>query len=270
MPETTDATALLRQPDQPQTVALDVFTIRVPIGDPALDDSLWSDVDEQRFPAAVRKRLAANGIRAGVVSSQWPARLQSALKLDEAAAPTANEPNIEITVSDFEQQAKVRHRIVNMPSGRRAQLICLGEKARPAELPLFIRDDEGAVVGRTYRKACGMLVVRAVPQGDRSIKLELTPEVEHGDPTRRVEPGDGMLRVEFSPAHDRFDALKMDSNLALGQMLVITCMDDRPGTLGHHYFTETNADRVLQKLMLIRLSQSDYDDLFGVAIPSGE
>ena len=62
----------------------------------------------------------------------------------------------------------------------------------------------------------------------------------------------------------------MDSNLALGQMLVITCMDDRPGTLGHHYFSETSTDRVLQKLMLIRLSQSDFDDLFGVAIPSSD
>ncbi|HEX3870677.1 MAG TPA: hypothetical protein VHV77_09585, partial [Pirellulales bacterium] len=232
VPSRSETASLLAAPPTPQTVSLDLFTIRVAMDEAALDESIWSDVDELEFPLELRRRLASNGIRAGVVGSDWPARVQSLLKLEPPpAASTPSEGSIEIHVSDFEHQAPVRHRVLQVPGGRKAQILCVGEQTRIADLSLLLRDDDGVVTGRTYRKAMGMLVVRAFPQGDRRVKLDLLPEVEHGDPQRRFEPGDGMLRVEFAPQHDRFDSLRMEANLSVGQMLVVTCQTDRPGSL---------------------------------------
>jgi hypothetical protein len=270
VPQRNDA-AMLMSPTAPQTVSLDLFTLRVAADEAALDESIWTEVDELQFPAELRRRLAANGIRAGVVDAAWAARVQSLLKLDEqAAAPPLEAEGTQIQVTDFEQQPPVRHRVLQIPGGRRAQVLCVGERTRVPELALLVRGDDGEVHGRTYRKAMGMFVIRAFPEGDRRVRLQLTPEVEHGEPQRRFEPGDGMLRVEFSPAHERFESLALESTLSIGQMLVLTCMSDRPGSLGHHYFTEKSSDRVMQKMLLVRLSDSGYDDLFTLEAPPSE
>ena len=44
-------------------------------------------------------------------------------------------------------------------------------------------------------------------------------------------------------------------------MLVLTSLPNRQGSLGHHFFTETNG-RLEQKLLIIRLSQTQHDGLF--------
>ena len=56
--------------------------------------------------------------------------------------------------------------------------------------------------------------------------------------------------------------------LSPGQILVITCLPERPGSLGYQYFTEQMPDNVVQKLLLIRLAQTRYDDLFVTEAPS--
>jgi hypothetical protein len=116
----------------------------------------------------------------------------------------------------------------------------------------------------------GLLLARAFPEGDGRVRLEVLPEIEHGDPQRRFEPGDGMMRVEFGPARERFDTLRLEAVLSPGQTLLLTCVADRPGTLGHHFFTENASDRVVQKLVLVRLAAANYDDLFSPDTPAAE
>ena len=43
-------------------------------------------------------------------------------------------------------------------------------------------------------------------------------------------------------------------------------MPNRPGSLGHHFFTERQ-DRPEQKLLIIRLSQTQHDGLFNPPEP---
>ena len=45
-------------------------------------------------------------------------------------------------------------------------------------------------------------------------------------------------------------------------MLVLTCLPDRPGSLGHRFFTHECAGQAEQKLLVIRLSQTQHDGLF--------
>jgi hypothetical protein len=45
-------------------------------------------------------------------------------------------------------------------------------------------------------------------------------------------------------------------------MLLVTSLPDRPGTLGNYFFTEQKDGQSQQKLVVIRLAESRYSDLF--------
>ena len=56
------------------------------------------------------------------------------------------------------------------------------------------------------------------------------------------------------------------ATLPPGAMLVLGSLSSRPGSLGHHFFTE-NDGRLEQKLLVVRLAQTQHDDLFDPAEP---
>ena len=61
----------------PDSVMLDIFFIRFPFGDPAVNEKLWEEIDEQQFSPDLRDRLARNGFRAGLVNGQTPSSCQN-------------------------------------------------------------------------------------------------------------------------------------------------------------------------------------------------
>jgi len=63
------------------SVVLEMFFVRFPFGDPAANDTLWKEIDEQHFSAEVRGRLSRNGFRAGMISGNLPAELSNLLEL---------------------------------------------------------------------------------------------------------------------------------------------------------------------------------------------
>lgn len=245
----------------PTSVLLDIFTVRVPPDDPDLREALWAEVDEQQFSSDTRRRWAANGLRAGVLGTQPPARLERLLRLTEASEKSA-EPTNETRVDNFEHEPPVRRKLQQIQGGRKLQITLVGEGERLPSLAVLLRSDEGSVSGRTYHKVLGQLQVTAVPEGDGRARLEIVPELEHGEPQRRFEPGEGSLRVEVRPDRMLFESLHLESRLSPGQFLLLSCVPDRPGTLGHQLFTEKRGERTVQKLVLIRLAHSQYDDLF--------
>ena len=44
-------------------------------------------------------------------------------------------------------------------------------------------------------------------------------------------------------------------------MLIVSSLPNRPGSLGH-YFLTTNDGRLEQRLLIVRLSQTQHDGLF--------
>jgi hypothetical protein len=44
-------------------------------------------------------------------------------------------------------------------------------------------------------------------------------------------------------------------------MIVVSCLPERPGSLGHRFLTEVRSGQKEQKLLVIRLSQTQHDDL---------
>ena len=45
-------------------------------------------------------------------------------------------------------------------------------------------------------------------------------------------------------------------------MLLITGLPNRAGSLGYDFFTESKSGRLDQKLLVIRVAQTKYNDLF--------
>jgi hypothetical protein len=209
----------------------------------------------------VRRRLLANGFRAGVLGTQLPASLLG--KLDQPDAPSVTDQKTgETVVTDLEREPRVTRRAVQVRGGRRSKIITCGERERLTELSVFLRTDDDSVAGHTYAKVLGMLEVRAFPLGDSRVRLESIPVIEHGDQQRRYETREGILNVEFGARREAFEMLKFEPCLAPGQSLLLGCLADRPGTLAYQCLTESKSDGTWQKFVIVRLAQSQFDDLF--------
>jgi hypothetical protein len=248
----------------PDSVTLEIFFVRFPMGDAEMNGPLWTMIDEQHLAADLRRKLAANGFRVGVISNGLPEPLE---KLLNVPAETPLKPGEE-TLVDLQNDSRVRRRLLQIRGGRRSNIIATGEREPHAELHVLVRGDDDQVTGRTYKQVKGQFAMKAFPQGEGRVRFELIPEIEHGDPQRRFLPGDGMLKVEFGPAREVLDNLRIEATLVPGQMLVIGSLPDRPGSLGHQFFTEQMSGPIEQKFVVIRLTQSKYDDLFSAEPPA--
>jgi hypothetical protein len=239
-------------------VQLEIISVRFPLSDDQLNGPMWDDIDEQQLPLPVRRALAENGFRAGVVSGQLPAALAKKLAAAEKRPTSVTE-----AAARLEKTSPVSRQQMQLHSGWKGEIIA--SNIYP-EVPLLM-SEQGHVSGHTYRQAQGILAAKAEALGDRRVMLHLTPELHYGEPQQTWISEDGRLLPQSGKPKHVFQRLAFDTTLAPNQMLVLTTLPDRPGTLGHYFFSEpqANADEAQQKLIVIRLAQSRYDDLFSPA-----
>ncbi len=237
------------------SVVLEILRVHVPCDDPALGSSLWEEIDEQHFSTELRRKLQRNGFRVGLVGSPIPETLARLLELEDNPPPTGEAT--EIDLADMECQTKVQRRRIQIRAGRRAEIVTSGVRE---ELPVLLWDS-GQLNGQTYAKAQTLLSMKAFPKDDGRVRLELLPELYHDESRQRWVGGQGTLRLQAGRPSRTFDQLAISAVLSPGAMLLITAAPDRPGSLGHHFFTEAQSNPQ-QKLLIIRLAQTQHDDLF--------
>ena len=238
----------------PDSCALDIFFIRFPFNDPQVNGLMWREIDEQHFPAQLRQRLVRNGFRVGLVSGQMPIALSKLMELGDKPAASGELPATEPT--EFADQPRVLRRHLQLPAGRRSEIVTSGVYDR---LPVLICE-AGQLGGQTYHQAQTLLALRTFPQDDGRVRLELMPELHHGEPSGRWVGNQAMMRLETQRPRRVFDEMAVSATLSPGAMLVISSLPQRPGSLGHHFFTE-DGERLEQKLLVIRLSQTQHDEL---------
>lgn len=239
----------------PDSVVLEVFRVRFPFGDPEANVDLWQEVDEQHVPADVRRRLARNGFRVGLLGGQVPIPLSRLLELKEKPAPTGQ--GTEVRVAQLEDRPAVERAHITVRAGARAEVVVSGEYEKLAAL---VVGESGELGGQTYEHAQGVLAVRPFPLPDGRVRLELVPEVHHGSPRPRWVGKQGMWRIETGRPRRVFDDLALEATLAPGSMLVLSSLPNRPGSLGHYFLTEDQG-QLTQKLILVRLCQTQHDDV---------
>ena len=246
----------------PDSVALDIFFVRFPFGKEEINGPLWDEIDEQHFPPEVRRRLLENGFRVGVVAGQLPMGLSQLLELKDKPAPDGRPQ--ETNLADLEAEPRVVRRYLQLRANQRSEIIA---SEIYEQLPV-LTCESGDVCGQTYPKAQGVLIVKTRPERDGRVRLELVPELQYGDVKQRYAGNHGAVRLETGRSRRDFDNLALAANLAPGDTLVLGSLPNRTGSLGHHFFTHESTGKLEQKLLVIRLGQTQHDELFNQQPPA--
>jgi hypothetical protein len=223
-----------------------------PLNDPVLNQVIWRVADEQAVPDDLRRRLAANGVRIGLISTALPGEVSEILL---APPPHQVEPIV-----------------VNLPSGESQELRA---SAAAKSLNLLINTD-GHVRGHDYTDAHGILRLTATHNPSGGVALRLVPELHHGPVLHRYTADATsnpfavqQFLIKDGQQEDAIRELAATVVLQQDQVVVMGCDPDRPRSLGHFLLTEeeVNSDRVIQKVILIWAAQGHLSPIMpGTAV----
>jgi hypothetical protein len=244
----------------PDSVAVEIFWARYPCSDGEISNASWQEIDETPIPVDVRRRLATNGFRVGVVGSFLPDPLARALQLDgESGTRDPPADNLLLNQVDPSVEPMVRRRRLQLKAGCRAEIQASG---LIREVPLLLAID-GELGGCTYADAQAVFAIDVTPQPDQSVELRLVPELHHGPQKLRYMGGeDGVLRQEAKRDRKVFKELEMTISLSPGEMLVMMGRPDAEGKIGTYFHSVDGATAHQQKLIAIRLAQVPQSQSF--------
>jgi hypothetical protein len=227
---------------------LEVLSLRHEPHDELLSHGLWDLVDEQALDPETRRRLAANGLRGGVITGGLPTALVE--RLTAATRDPAFEP-------------LGSRRVLRLLPGRRAEIV-----SSPARPELVVLEHDGASVhGATYRDASGLVALRVWPGGDGRMRIEAVPELRHG-PSRRTWVGEeGAFRLEAGQACRRLEGLAIDAELPARGLLVIGCDAAAPSSVGQAILEDrAGSTTAIRQLLVISPLTAGADPLFGAPV----
>jgi hypothetical protein len=234
-----------------RTIPVELLFVRHEEHDVTLREQLWQFVDEQALPADLRRRLNANGLRAGVVSGDLPAHVAARLVPAEPATPAAA----------GEPPACDRRTLRLLPGGRSEILVAASRK----DLVLLEHLD-GTGRGVTFHDASGLFDLRLRPAADGRVRLEMIPEISHGPRERTWVGEEGTLRMEASQKRHRRDDLGIVLDLAPPELLVVAGTDSQSSTLGDALFRDPSPALTTQRLLVIRPLARGVDPMFAPAV----
>jgi hypothetical protein len=226
----------------PKRNAIQMKIAARPLEDEVLGDVLWNAADVQSVPDEARQVLAANGLRAAVITGELPTQVQAVL---DAPPPNRIDPMI---------------LVLNNGDGLG---VPIGTDTAKLEI-MFNR--QGKVVGKTFEDARGQLRISANQDADEGVKVRITPELHHG-PVRQgweAAPGGGSFAPhQFVPKNgqteESFRELAVELNLRPGQVAIISGVPERQSNLGSFLFTaqDGTSDRIIRKVLFIWAARAE-------------
>jgi len=243
----------------PDAVVLEVESVFLPGRDVALNKQIWGELDEQPFPVDLRRNLSANGMRAGTAGLQLPGPLQTML---EKQAEVAQEALLEDAAKSM---SATRHHLQSR-TGKRGVITA----SQSVDDMVVLLNDDGELRGESYPKAQCIFAIKTFPQDDGRVKVELTPEVEYGKPKQTWVGAEATWRVGTSREREVFSKLRTTAILAPGQTLILTGTVGTGGEmkgLGRFFFSQESENGVEQRVVVIRLVQTQHDELFSPESP---
>lgn len=230
----------------PDSVTLEIFYARVPLEEDGKADALWQQIDEQCFDADLRRRLIANGLRAGIVGGALPEGLAELLSLtSEMPAKSASR----VITGETALPRVVRQ--VKQISRRDSMSIEASEVRDEAHVLI---SDDGRLGGGVYRQAQGVYSLKAEMAPGQNVVVRLIPELQHGELRNRYAGSDQGSFIS-TPSRERevFDRLTMEASLAPGDLLVLGCLPEARASLGGMFHCVNAGGRQERKLILIRV-----------------
>jgi hypothetical protein len=248
--------ALLRPVSAPpDSVTLEIFQARIP---PEMSDeaeALWEQLDEQCFDADLRRRLLANGFRAGLAGGSPPPALADLLSLKSEAPPPSNSRLI-----TSQSAAPRATRQVQQLSRRKDLSLQASEVCDEAQVLL---SENGATGGKTFQQVQGVYAICAEPRPGQRVKLRITPELHHGDlRSRRAGSSEqGIFMTTVSREREVYDNLMMEAELGPGEMLVLGSLPDAQASLGGVFHSAAAGGVQQRKLIVVRLLRAPASEI---------
>ena len=215
-------------------------------------EGVWQEVDEQSIPLDKRRELSANGFRVGIIDFHVPAVIRDIIKGKEGTKGLNGEEMVQV---DGEERASINHSY--FPRGKLSEYIMV--PLQP-EVSLLERVD-GVVRGETYEDAECKFIMKAFPQNDGRVKITITPEIHYGQARQRIEPGEGMFRLETRKESRVLSQVEFAATLEPGQTLLISGTNEPMG-IGQVYFQRESGGALRRQVLLIRVAGTQFDDLF--------
>ncbi len=183
--------------------------------------------------------------------------------LDLKGKPGATDGVQQVKIADLVTPSRVSAQHLQTSPGHRSEIAASGLIEK---MPILVSEG-GEIRGLTYEQAQGVFALQVAPQPDGRVQLELVPEIHHGENRQRWVGDQSMWRLETGRAKRAFEELKLTAVLSPGAMLLLGSQPNRQGSLGHYFFLESDGrdDRLEQKLILVRLCQTQHDDLVSPA-----
>jgi hypothetical protein len=230
----------------PDSVTLEIFHARVPLDKEGDADAVWALIDEQRFDSELRRRMLANGFRAGVVGGSPPEAISDLLAL-ESEAPEASPVSVinsETAVPRVTRQVKQLN--------RRDEMTIQSSEVRDEAHVLL--SQTGGMGGKTFNQEQGVYMLRAEAAPGQRIKVQITPELHHGElRNRRVGSQQGIFLSTVSREREVFEELTLQTELAAGDLLILGCLPGAKSSLGGVFHTASSGGQEERKLIVVRL-----------------
>ncbi len=244
----------------PDSVVIETVLVRFPAEMAAqLEREVWQLSHEGIADIAVRQRLDQNGLRAGVIYGELPALIRQ--QLDQTA--TQQKTNA-LEHAGLAADVDNRMRRLQCRAGRPKELLVKPEMNE--SLTIISTRDGQLLSGETFERAAILLDLRVVPHGDGSATVSLIPQVQHGEHRQMFVHSDLGTRPEMRRGLQSWNELKMSAKLTAGQILVVSSSSP-PKALGNAFFVSKTAENSEERvLLLVRLAESQLDDLFAPEI----
>ena len=209
---------------------------------------LWSRIDENIVPRDRRRILNDNGIRVGRIGGQLPDELNELLlSRNEFDVRTESGAGLKL-------DGRSRFETIQTRAGRTKEVMIGSTR----ETLSVLSKEDGMVRGETLKQAQCVFKVRASPQTEGNVQMQLTPEIVYG-PTRQAWTGvEGAWKLSPERQRKIYEQLQLAAPLAPGETLLLAATDDKVG-LGGHFFAPDGSS---QLLVLVRLAQSRWNPLF--------
>lgn len=239
----------------PDSILIETVLVRFPQSANAEVDELWKLCNEGVIELDLRQRLDKNGLRAGVILGELPPLISA--QLDATAHKQTTDA---LEAAGLAADVDNKGRQLQCRAGRRKDLLVKPELTEPLTV-LSTRDGQH-VTGETFERATVLFDLRAMPHGDGSATVELTPEVQHGEHRQIFVHSDFGTRPEMRRGMQNWNELKIAAKLQPRQILMVSSTSP-PKALGKAFFVSKTAEQTEERVvLLVFLAETQLDDLF--------
>ena len=243
----------------PDSVALEIAVATLDGDRLETFNRMWNKADVQVLPLETRKQLDRNGFRVGVLGSQLPGELTSALSWTRPLLTANGEilASSHTPLLEFENTGTfLIKQIEQLKIGEEHWVPCSQVQQQIAWKVDSVDEQRSGVCQLAL---CGFMISH-VPIGDNSINLWLRPMIRHGQHKLRYGVGEDTLLIREQQKRLSLTELNFVHRLRLGQTLVVTNTGAQED-MGQLFFAAGRYSAARQ-VLLIRPVLMGQDDLF--------